>query len=107
MLQLVNAVVSHEMRNPLNSIIAHTYNLRELARRIKEEFKNQIENQEQVNILDEFLETVTIQESCTKLLSFYVADLLCLSQIEKGTLRKNFGRFKLKEAIDEIITVQK
>ena len=34
-LQLVNAMVSHEMRNPLNSIIAHTYHLRENVNKLK------------------------------------------------------------------------
>ena len=34
-------------------------------------------------------------------------DLLCLARIEKGTFRKNVTTFKLREAIQEIISIQK
>lgn len=36
-----------------------------------------------------------------------MADLLCLSQIEKGTFRKNISRFNLEEAVEEILYIQK
>lgn len=36
-----------------------------------------------------------IQESSTKLLNFYVSDLLTLSQIEKKKFRKNLSRFNI------------
>ena len=45
----------------------------------------------------------TIQESSTKLLNFYVADLLTLSQIEKKKFRKNLSRFDIQDAIEEVI----
>lgn len=48
-----------------------------------------------------------MQESSTKLLNFYVADLLCLAQIENGTFRKSISKFNLREAIAEVITIQK
>jgi len=55
----------------------------------------------------ELLETCEIHDSCSKLLSFYVEDLLCLARIEKGAFKKNIKTFKLKEAIEEIIKIQK
>jgi hypothetical protein len=48
-----------------------------------------------------------MQESATKLLNFYVGDLLCLAQIDKGVLLKNISKFNLKTAVEEIIMVQK
>ena len=47
-----------------------------------------------------------IQEQSTKLLNFYVGDLLCLAQIEKGILKKDITSFNIKTAIDEVINVQ-
>lgn len=51
-------------------------------------------------------EAADIKKSCTKLLTFYVEDLLCLAQIDKGTFRKNVSTFELQDAIQEIMTVQ-
>ena len=54
----------------------------------------------------EIEELSEIQESSTKLLNLYVADLLCLAQIDQGTFRKNEARFNVKTAIDEIMRIQ-
>lgn len=48
-----------------------------------------------------------MQESATKLLNFYVGDLLCLAQIEKGILHKNITKFNITEAIEEVMMIQK
>ena len=48
-----------------------------------------------------------MQQSCTKLLNFFVEDLLCMAQIDKGTFRKNVGTFNLHDAIHEVVTIQK
>lgn len=47
-----------------------------------------------------------IQESSTKLLNLYVADLLCLAQIEQGTFNKIISKFDVREAINEVIKIQ-
>jgi K+-sensing histidine kinase KdpD len=46
-----------------------------------------------------------VQDSSAKLLNFYVEDLLCIAQIEKGTFRKNISRFDVREAIEEVISI--
>lgn len=56
--------------------------------------------------MDDLNETIEVQESSTKLLNFYVSDLLCLAQIEKGTFRKNISQFDIKEAVEEITKIQ-
>lgn len=52
-------------------------------------------------------EMASMQESASKLLNFYVGDLLCLAQIEKGVLLKNISKFNIVEAIDEVMMIQK
>lgn len=39
------------------------------------------------------------------MLNFYVSDLLCLSQIEKGVFRKNFSKFNIRTAIEDVISI--
>jgi len=43
-----------------------------------------------------------VQKSSTELLNFYVEDLLCVAQIEKGNLKKNIEIFNTKTAVEEI-----
>ena len=108
-LQLVNACVSHEMRNPLNAIVAQNLRLRNLASKLLFLMTNLDRpdlGEKLTKIYDEMSDTLDIHESCSKLLIFYVEDLLCLARIEKGTFRKNISTFKLKDAIDEIIKIQ-
>ena len=52
------------------------------------------------------MKQIDTQQSSTKLLNFYVADLLSLSQIEKNKFRKNESKFCLREAVEEVIRIQ-
>jgi signal transduction histidine kinase len=38
-LKLINAAVSHELRNPLSSIISQVYNMNELLKQFKRQIK--------------------------------------------------------------------
>lgn len=88
-LRLVNACVSHEMRNPINSILATNLKLQESARELQEllaailESETQRPTAAQQSKIEELTGSMTEvsndQESSTKLLNFYVADLLCLA----------------------------
>ena len=55
----------------------------------------------------DFEKAISVQCSSSKLLNFYVEDLLSLSQIEKGTFRKTVSRFNVREAIEEVMTIQR
>ena len=55
----------------------------------------------------DFEKAISVQCSSSKLLNFYVEDLLSLSQIEKGTFRKTVSRFDVREAIEEVMTIQR
>ena len=120
-LEMVNACVSHEMRNPINSIIAMNLQLRdqlaeqrqllELLLRLATD--NELSKEHLLHLLtrclaqnSEMQKHAAIQESSTKLLNFYVSDLLTLSQIHKKKFRKNLSRFNIQEAIDEVVQIQ-
>lgn len=59
-LQLVNACVSHEMRNPLNSILAQNIKLKDIARQLFGLLQNQIGNVSLQEIYDDFLEATQV-----------------------------------------------
>ena len=102
LLELVNACVSHEMRNPINAIFGMNLKMRGLIQSFFEFLaaRNGLDQDEEAQALKkQFEEAIQVQESASKLLNFYVADLLCLAQIEKGTFRKNISSFDLREAI--------
>ena len=108
LLELVNACVSHEMRNPINSIFGMNIQLKELGLKMFDLLRLRgIEGHDIDQLRDLFAEAIDVQESSTKLLNFYVTDLLSLAQIERGNFRKSKVRFDLREAVDEIMKIQK
>lgn len=83
LLSTINATVSHEMRNPLNSI--YSQNLKQMQ--INEKFKEMLtidfssislgKLKDYINQLRESsLESIKIQSSSTKILNFLVNDML-------------------------------
>ena len=81
LLELVNACVSHEMRNPINGIFGMNVQLRSIITRLFTIIRSlAVQDMEQLDAFErELSETILVQESCAKLLNFYVADLLCLA----------------------------
>lgn len=81
-LQLINACVSHEMRNPINSILATNLKLQMNSKELKQlldRLESMEDMQEIRKLIKEMVETAESQEASTKLLNFYVGDLLCLA----------------------------
>ena len=107
LLELVNAFVSHEMRNPINAILGMTLHLKSLVATLFLSISRKgIADSDLIALKKEMEDAIGVQESSTKLLNFFVSDLLCLAQIEKGTLRKNIHRFCVKEAVEEVMLIQ-
>ena len=113
MLQTINAIVSHEMRNPINSILCQTVQNIELAGEL-ELITNIInaENFEECKIKlrklsKKFRKSNTIQSASTKLLNFFVNDMLLLAQISEGKFRKECSNFDIRDAVKEIMLIQK
>lgn len=86
------------MRNPINAILASNLKLHESVQelnqivlliqryQLNEEMSNYIESINEKT--DEITDMQKMTDSATKLLNFYVGDLLCLAQIDKGVLLK-------------------
>lgn len=96
------------MRNPLNSIINLT---KDLQNKI-EKFKKIIDKESNVYIkfqMEEFLDELVLnckkQNSSSKLLLFFVNDILDFTQIRANKLKKNIEEFNVNTAIDEIISI--
>ena len=53
----------------------------------------------------ENLESVRIQSSSTKLLTFLVNDMLDFAQIRSGKFRIESTNFDIREAIEEIVSI--
>jgi signal transduction histidine kinase len=83
LLSLINATVSHEMRNPLNAISSQNVNQTDILKRFQEVIDMDLYQLSTKNlrrklqsIKDEQVQSLMIQDSSQKLLSFIVNDML-------------------------------
>ena len=58
-------------------------------------------------VLDMITQSYKIQDSSSNLMSFLVDDLLDFAQLNNGKFRKVAKEFDLKEAIREVVEIQK
>ena len=85
LLQMINACVSHEMRNPINSIHCQNMKLSEAAKIIidlieSKDIKSIRQMRKELRMIaDDINESTKIQLASTKLLNFYVNDMLSLA----------------------------
>ena len=54
----------------------------------------------------EYDDSIKVQSSSTKILLYLVNDLLDLGQLRSGKFRKDISNFNIKEAINEIMSIQ-
>jgi len=108
---MINACVSHEMRNPINSIQCQNYKIEQLIKTIVDLTKgNDIRSinrfkEEIGSISEELDESCQIQLASTKLLNFCVGDMLSLAQINSRKFRKDCSNMNIKETIDEVMMI--
>jgi signal transduction histidine kinase len=74
---------------------------------LKKESGSNIKGGLMEEFLDDLFENCQKQNSSSKLLRFFVNDILDFSQIRANKLKKNMHDFNLSSAIDEIISIQK
>ena len=60
-----------------------------------------------IAVSKEYDETLMVQNSSQKLLSFLVNDILDFAQLRSGKFRKDVGFFDIKEAIQEVYMILK
>lgn len=110
---MISAMVSHELRNPLNSIKIQTIRLKMLTDKMKEILQNEKKlklhqlKRKFSRIHEEQVQINQVQINCQEFLNFLVQDILDLSQINQKKFRKNIQTFDLKNAVNEVINIQK
>lgn len=113
LLALVNATVSHEMRNPINSINSQNIKQDQINEKfkmfIKQDF-NKISPKKIKKRLKfmykEYQGTLKVSKSSAKILTFLVNDILDFAQLRSGKFRKNISCFSIQEAIKEVDMIQ-
>ena len=108
-MSLTNSTISHEMRNPLNSILAMCQIQEESIRQLNE-FKAKIRSKlskEEFDELQQIVDDMKSQNSTcstsSKMLQFHVEDVLGLSQIKAKKFKKNEELFDIEQAVKEVI----
>jgi signal transduction histidine kinase len=112
LLTYLNSALSHEMRNPLNSIFQYIEIMASLAKdlsafifkvagKLSDEEKTEIED-----IADELGQSATICKASCKLLKFNIEDIVSLPQIKDGRLKPQVDKQDLKNLVSEVVAVQ-
>ena len=114
LLALINATVSHEMRNPINALNSQNIKQAEINEKLKKIIMEDLDQISHRNIrlklnsvYNEYDGTLKVQKSSSKLLTFLVNDILDFAQLKSGKFRKVISCFNIKEAIQEIYMIQK
>ena len=111
LLEQINAIVSHEMRNPLNSILAMInkiiYHKDVILHNIEDPEIRDFLRDLLVENMDEITACTMTLRASTKLLEFEVSDMLTLAQIESNKFRINIVSFDIREAVLEVMEIQK
>jgi signal transduction histidine kinase len=103
-LQLINAAVSHELRNPLSSIISQVANINDVLQKYKKIVKS---NHELKHIHDQLSESGNKVCSASKFLDFFVHDILDYTMLNKDEteFHKKIENFNIRDAVNEIIVI--
>ena len=105
-LNVINAGVSHELRNPLNSIQAMNLQKKKLYSKLR---KLKVKDKEVKKAMDEILDELEtgngIQQSSSELMNSIIQDLLDYAQIKAGKFRKDITVFNIREAIQSVVSI--
>ena len=107
----MNSTVSHEMRNPLNSIHAQISLIEGYFEELNHYFsknKDKFTFEEKVlieDLMEDSRESIKICKSSCRLLSFNVEDILALPQLKEGKFRKNVKLSDLRKAVEEVMSI--
>ena len=109
-LEQINAIVSHEMKNPLNAILSMIARIKLKVKHIKKSLNDPaipggvlLKLHADVDVIES---SIPVLESSSKKLNFTVNDMLSLAQLEKDKFRINLSTFDIKEAVAEVMSIQ-
>ena len=113
---LINGAISHELRNPLNSIITEIMQIRILLQSLKtmltQRFKiGSVVTAESVREFENALDGLSLSsskmESATKFIDFFVHDILDYTLLirKAENFAKNIEAFDIRTAVQEILTI--
>jgi signal transduction histidine kinase len=117
LLQTVNASVSHELRNPLNSIIAQVACEKTVLRELKKIFESQEfqnifgEKHKRVyrmimSLFSQLEESNQIAESSAEFMVCMVQDFLDYAQLKQNKFRRNITRFNIRDLVHRVLKIQ-
>ena len=112
LLTLINSTISHEMRNPLNSIINQCKILYQLGINITgmlKDVKPDISEEQWLEIMEneEEVEASTkIMTTSSNLLLLNVEDILGYAQLQAGRFVKVIKKMNVKKMVNEIVSIQ-
>lgn len=110
---LINATVSHDMRNPTNSILMQTQEQKVLNNKLEQvivDFDNKPMKKikKSIQTIHERQQKVaSVQMSAVKILMFLVSDMLDYSQITAGQFRKMYSSFNVLNTINEVMDIMR
>ena len=112
LLTLINSTISHEMRNPLNSIINQCKILYQLGINITgmlKDVKPDISEEQWLEIMEneEEVEASTkIMTTSSNLLLLNVEDILGYAQLQAGRFVQVIKKMNVKKMVNEIVSIQ-
>jgi signal transduction histidine kinase len=112
-LSLINACISHELRNPLNSIIASNLEKRLLYNRLEVIMEsmgnksNKTIKKEFKKIMNNLNKSLQVQDSSANLMTYLVQDFLDYAQIKAGKFRLDIKKFNIRKTVENVMAFQK
>ena len=105
--ELINACISHELRNPLNSLIAKNLEKKQLYKEMAALLRRQAPDVlDQIAVkLEKLVESAEVEESSGNVMKFIVQDFLDYSQIKSGKFRQNAHRFNIREGVEKAMSI--
>ena len=104
---MINATVSHELRNPLNSLKAQNILRKNLYVKLQMILSwYDVDTSECDKILKELNEGLEVEESSANLMGFMIQDILDYSQIKAGKFRKNIKAFNIRDTVKQVMKIQ-
>jgi signal transduction histidine kinase len=112
-LEMINAAVSHELRNPLNSLIGQVCAMKQYFANFKKVI-SEMKKSESTNFVEKLKNIYNGLEKCSEKMSnactfidFFVHDILDYTILNKDSKNfiKDFQLFDIREAMDEILQI--